>query len=211
MPRPERHPVDGILDVTRDLVLRDGARGVTVDRIVAASGAPKGSVYYRFSTVDDLLATMWLRAVRRSQERFLTPLSAGGDPIEAAVAAGLAVHDFAWQEPADARLLAAVRREDLVGEVTDPALAVALREVNNPLRAALTALARRIYGRATQDAVERTTCAVVDLPQGAIRRHLVAGVVVPSGVRSQLIAAIRAALCDRTFPPTGTRKECPDD
>jgi AcrR family transcriptional regulator len=211
VPRPERHPVDGILDVSRDLVLRDGARGVTVDRIVAASGAPKGSVYYRFSTVDDLLATMWLRAVRRSQARFLKPLSAGGDPIEAAVAAGLAVHDFAWQEPADARLLAAVRREDLVGEVTDPALAVALREVNNPLRAALTALARRLYGRATQDAVERTTCAVVDLPQGAIRRHLVAGVVVPGGVRSQLTTAIRAALCDPAFPATGTRKERPDD
>jgi AcrR family transcriptional regulator len=210
VPRPERHPVDGILDVSRDLVLRDGARSVTVDRIVAASGAPKGSVYYRFSTVDDLLATMWLRAVRRSQARFLKPLSAGGDPIEAAVAAGLAVHDFAWQEPADARLLAALRREDLVGEVTDPALAVALQEVNNPLRAALTALARRLYGHATPDTVERTTCAVVDLPQGAIRRHLVAGGAVPGGVRPQLTAAIRAALCDRPVAPTRTRKERPD-
>jgi AcrR family transcriptional regulator len=207
VPRPERHPVDGILDVSRDLVLRDGARSVTVDRIVAASGAPKGSVYYRFSTVDDLLATMWIRAVRRSQARFLEPLSAGGDPVEAAVAAGLAVHDFAWQEPADARLLAALRREDLVGEVTDPALAVALQEVNDPLRAALSALARRLYGRATRDTVERTTCAVVDLPQGAIRRHLVAGVAVPGGVRSQLTAAIRAALPNRPVPPARIRKE----
>jgi AcrR family transcriptional regulator len=210
VPRPERHPVDRILDVSRDLVLRDGARGVTVDRIVVASGAPKGSVYYRFSTVDDLLATMWLRAVRRSQARFLEPLSADADPIEAAVAAGLAIHDFAWQEPADARLLAALRREDLVGEVTDPALLVALREVNDPLRAALTALARRLYGRATRDTVERTTCAVVDLPQGAIRRHLVGGVAVPGGVRAQLTAAIRAALPDRPVRPAGTRREHAD-
>ena len=88
-----------ILDASRDLVLRDGARGVTVDRIVAASGAPKGSVYHRFSTVDDLLAAMWLRAVRRSQDRFLQPLTASGDPIEAAIAAGLAIHDFACQIP----------------------------------------------------------------------------------------------------------------
>ena len=196
-----------LLDVSRDLVLRDGARAVTVDRIVAASGAPKGSVYHRFSTVDDLLATMWLRAVRRSQERFLQPLTAGGDPVEAAVTAGLAIHDFAYEEPADARLLAAMRREDLVGEVGDPALAVALQEVNEALRAALTALARRLYGRATRDTVQWTTCAVVDLPQGAIRRHLVAGVAVPDGVRSQLSAAMRAALADRPTRSGRIREE----
>jgi AcrR family transcriptional regulator len=199
VPRPERHSVDKLLDVSRDLVLSDGARAVTVDRIVGASGAPKGSVYHRFSTVNDLLAAMWLRGVRRSQARFLEQLTAGGDPLEVAVAAGLAIHDFAAEEPADARLLAALRREDLVGEVTDPALAVALKQVNNELRAAVTALARRLYGRATREAIERTTCAVIDLPQGAIRRHLVQGVPVPRGVRSQLAAAIRAAL---QHPPT---------
>ena len=186
--------MDKILDASRDLVLRDGARAVTVDRIVAVSGAPKGSVYHRFSTVNDLLASMWLRGVRRSQARFLEPLNAGGDPIESAVAAGLAIHDFATEEPADARLLAALRREDLVGEVTDPALVAALQQINDELRSAVTALARRLYGRATRDAIERTTCAVIDLPQGAIRRHLVQGVAVPRTVRSQLSAAIRAAL-----------------
>jgi AcrR family transcriptional regulator len=196
VPRPERHSVDKILDVSRDLVLTGGARAVTVDRIVTASGAPKGSVYHRFSTVNDLLAAMWLRGVRRSQARFLEPLKAGGNPMDAAVAAGLAICDFASEEPADARLLAALRREDLVGEVTDPALVTALEQVNRDLHDAVKALARRIYGRATRDAVERTTCAVIDLPQGAIRRHLVNGVAVPGGVRAQLAAAIRAALLD---------------
>jgi AcrR family transcriptional regulator len=199
-----------MLDVSRDIVLSDGARGVTIDRIVAASGAPKGSVYHRFSTVNDLLASMWLRAVRRSQARFLEPLYADGGAIEAAVAAGLAIHDFAQHEPADARLLAALRRADLVGEVTDLALAAALDEVNDELHAALTALARRLYGRASREAVERTTCAVVDLPQGAIRRHLVNGIAVPGNVRSQLAAAIRAALCDPAVRPNGSRKECSD-
>jgi AcrR family transcriptional regulator len=194
VPRPERHPVDKLLDVSRDLVLSHGARGVTVDRIVAVSGAPKGSVYHRFSTVNDLLAAMWLRGVRRSQARFLEPLNAGGNPTEAALAAGLAIHDFAAEEPADARLLAALRREDLVGDVTDPALAAALRQVNDELHSAVSALARRLYGRATLGAIQRTTCAVIDLPQGAIRRHLVQGVPVPRVVRPQLAAAIRAAL-----------------
>jgi len=200
VPRPERHSVDKILDVSRDLVLSHGARGVTVDRIVAVSGAPKGSVYHRFSTVDDLLASMWLRGVRRSQERFLEPLRSEGDPVEAAVAAGLAIHDFAIEEPADARLMAAMRREDLIGEVTNPDLRTALQQVNDQLREALVDLARRLYGRATADAVERAACAVIDIPQGAIRRHLVNGAPVPRGVRTQLAAAIRAAVLHR---PTG--------
>jgi AcrR family transcriptional regulator len=93
---------------------------VTVECIVAASVAPKKQLYHRFSAVDDLLAAMWLRAVRQSQDRFLQQLTASGDAVEAAVAAGLALHDFATQEPADARLLAALRREDLAGEVSDP-------------------------------------------------------------------------------------------
>jgi AcrR family transcriptional regulator len=192
-----------ILDVSRDLVLSGGARAVTVDRIVAASGAPKGSVYHRFSTVSDLLAAMWLRGVRRSQARFLEPLKAGGNPMDVAVAAGLAICDFASEEPADARLLAALRREDLVGEVTDPELVSALQQVNRDLHEAVKALARRLYGRATRDAIERTTCAVIDLPQGAIRRHLVRGGPVPRNVRTQLAAAIRAALLD----PTGKESQ----
>ena len=195
MPRPERHPVDKILDVSRDLVLSEGARRVTVDRIVSVSGAPKGSVYHRFASVNDLLATMWLRGVRRSQALFLEPLNAGGgDPMASAVAAGLAIHDFARENPADARLLAALRREDLVSDVSDPALVIDLQKVNAELRAAVTSLARRLYGRATRDAVERTTCGVIDLPQGAIRRHLIEGTDIPQAVRSQLVAAIPAAL-----------------
>jgi AcrR family transcriptional regulator len=194
VPRPERHSIDKILDVSRDLVLSGGARGVTVDRIVARSGAPKGSVYHRFSTVNDLLAAMWLRGVRRSQERFLEALRSCDDPMDAAVAAGLAIHDFALEEPADARLLAAMRREDLIGEVTDEGVITALQQVNDQLHEALVGVARRLYGRATADAVERTACAVIDIPQGAVRRHLVNGVAIPHGVRNQLAAAIRAAL-----------------
>jgi AcrR family transcriptional regulator len=204
VPRPERHPVDKILDVSRDLVLSHGARAVTVDRIVAISGAPKGSVYHRFSTVNDLLASMWLRGVRRSQDRFLEPLRSDGDPVEAAVAAGLAIHDFAVEQPADARLLAAMRREDLIGEVTDPDLRTALQQVNDQLRDALVVLARRLHGRATADAVERAAFAVIDIPQGAIRRHLVNGDRVPRGLRSQLAAAIRAALLHRSTSEEGS-------
>ncbi len=145
---------------------------------------------------------MWLRAVRRSQAEFLRELNADGDPIEVAVAAGLSVCDFARREHADARLLAAVRREDLVATTVDPKLVTELTAINEPLRQALVALARRLYGRASKGTVEWTTCAVVDLPQGAIRRHLIAGVRIPDSVPAQLQAAIPAALRERGATPT---------
>jgi AcrR family transcriptional regulator len=166
--------------VARELVLLEGARAVTVDRIVEVSGAPKGSIYYRFSRVDDLLAAMWIRAVRRSQAAFLAELSRQEEPVEVAVAAGLAVCDFARTAHADARLLAAVRREDLVAAAVDAKLVVEL-----------------LFGRATRETVEWTTCAVIDLPQGAIRRHLIAGNRIPDSVPAQLRAAIPAALYER--------------
>ena len=87
MARPQRHSTDAILDAARELVLDGGARAATMDGVVAASGAPKGSIYHRFSTLEDLLAAMWLRAVRRSQAAFLAALD-DPDPFEAAVAAG---------------------------------------------------------------------------------------------------------------------------
>ncbi len=195
MPRPERHSADGLLDVARELVLRNGVRAVTVDRIVNASGAPKGSIYHRFSTVDDLLAAMWLRAVRRSQSQFLGALDdVDRDPFEVAVAAGLAICEFARCEHADARLLAAVRREDLVARTANADLLAELAAINTPLVVGLAGLARRLFGSATKQTVEWTTCAVVDLPQGAIRRHLVGGTPIPDSALAQLRAAIPAAL-----------------
>lgn len=193
MARPALHSADRILDAARGLVLEDGVRAATIDAIVTASGAPKGSIYHRFPAVGDLLAEMWLRAARRAQARSLAALE-HDDAVEAAVGAALALHDFAREEPADARLLASLRREDVVRRSTRPGLQLALHEVNAPLRDAFGSLARRLYGRASRPAVERTMLAVVDLPQGAIRRHLTAGGTVPATVRPQLEAAVRAAL-----------------
>jgi AcrR family transcriptional regulator len=193
VPRPQLHSADRILDAARELVLEGGARAATVDGVVARSGAPKGSIYHRYATLNDLLAAMWLRAVERSQGSFLAALG-DDDPVEAAVAGALAIHDFAISDPADARLLASLRREDLLGSVTDPDLVQSLQDVNAPLRDGVVDLARRLYGRASRASVERTTFAVIDLAHGAIRRHLIAGAKLPAGLRAQVEAAVRAAV-----------------
>jgi hypothetical protein len=138
---------------------------------------------------------MWIRAVRRSQAAFLEGLGEP-DAIRAGVRAALSIHDFAEREPGDARLLAALRREDLIESVDAPRLVDQLAAINRPLERGVRDLARRLYGSATHDAVERTACAVIDLPIGATRRHLIAGAPLPPTLRPQLEAAVRAALGD---------------
>jgi AcrR family transcriptional regulator len=191
--RAERHPAGGILDAARKLVLGEGLRAATVDRIVVASGAPKGSIYHRFGTVDDLLATMWLRAVRASQARFLASLE-GEDAVTVGVAAALSLYDFAREEPDDAALLILLRQQDVGRHLRDAELSRQLATVNAPLERALEDLTTRLHGRATRAAVEQTVLAVVDLPLGAIRRHLLARRPPPPELREPLGRAVRAAL-----------------
>jgi AcrR family transcriptional regulator len=189
MGRRPLHSEDAILDAARDLVLEGGARAASVNAIARASGAPKGSIYHRFASMDDLLAAMWIRAARRAQAGFVAAAER-----QDAVAAALSIHDFARRERADARLLAAMRREDLVERVADPRLRRDLAELNRPLGEAAARLARELFGADDRESVERTVCAVVDLPMGAIRRHLIAGTPIPRTARGQLEAAVRAAL-----------------
>jgi AcrR family transcriptional regulator len=199
MGRPQIYSQEAILDAARGLVLEAGARSATINAIAKASGAPKGSIYHRFASLNELLAEMWIRAVERSQQDFIDAL-AEPDAMAAAIAGALSIHDFAQREPADAQLLASLRREDLFNRVKTPRLRRQLVELNRPLQAALPELARRLFGDATRDAIERTVCAVVDLPIGATRRHLIARSPLPETLREQLAAAVRAALLEAGAP-----------
>lgn len=193
MPRPQLHDTDAILDAARDLLLSEGARRVTVEAIAEASGAPTGTLYHRFGSRDELVAQLWIRAARRSQARFLAALETDS-PEQAAVAAALSILDFCRAEPADALLLASFRREDLLRRTPTGELADQLAVLNKPIERAVTTLARRLYGRATRPAIQRTLLAVLDLPYGAVRRYLTAGEAVPAGLRKQVDRAVNAVL-----------------
>jgi AcrR family transcriptional regulator len=193
MARPRLYSDAGILDSARAVVLEAGARATTIDAIAAASGAPKGSLYNRYPSLDDLLATLWLRAAKRAQRDFIAQTEA--------LAAALSLYDFAECEPADARLLASMRREDLVLRTLTPQLMRELDQVNRELQMALSALAERLFGRVDTNGLEITVCAVVDLPLGLLRRHLVAGDRLPAGLRGRIASAVNAILLDsRNYP-----------
>ena len=196
MARPQVHSTEAILDAARDQLLEVGARGLTVDAIAAASGAPVGSIYHRFGSLEGLLAHMWIAAVRRFQAGLVEALDSVADPVEAAVRGALSMHDFATEHQADARLLAAMRREDLLEAGGSDAERAELDELNARVSERLAELARRLFGNAGPIALERTAFAVVDVPHGAVRRHLEAGTPLPSPLRAWIEAAVRAALAD---------------
>ena len=193
MARPELHPTDSILDAARGVVLEQGLGAATIAAIAGSSGAPVGSIYHRFGSVDDLLTEMWIRAVRRSQERFAAAAEEP-DPTEAAVGAALSVYDFCVEHPADGRLLLSYRAEDLAGARIDPKQRTKLERLNDPVAAVVKDLARRLYGRASRTSLDRVILAVFDLPHGAVRRPLTNGEALSSQRRVAVEAAVRAVL-----------------
>jgi AcrR family transcriptional regulator len=198
MPRPQLHPIDTILDAARDLLLAEGSGSATMEAISKASGAPTGSIYHRFASRDELITQLWIRAVHRSQASWLCALERQ-DPKEAAVAGAMAFIDFCEDHPADARLLVSFRREDLIRITPRGALTKELEALNRPIGRAAASLARRLYGKTSQAAVERTLLAVLDIPYGAVRRHLIQGAKLPAGLRDDVARAV-AAVVDQPLP-----------
>jgi AcrR family transcriptional regulator len=174
MPRPALHPADAVLDAARDLVVQSGPRAVGIRDIARRSGAPSGSLYHRFGSRDELVARAWLRAVRRFQAGFLDALRTE-DPSDAVTGAARWGIEFALSEPEDAQLLLAYSRRALMDMEPQGALADELAAVNTPIEQAVRTLAVRVHGAATPAALERVSYAVVDLPLGVVRRHLLAG------------------------------------
>jgi AcrR family transcriptional regulator len=193
MPRPQVHPTDTMLDAARDLLLEDGSRSATMEAIADASGAPTGSIYHRFGSRDELIARLWMRAVYRSQASFLTALEEP-DAKQAALAAAISIIDFCEEHPADARLLVSFRREDLIRSAPEGPLTAELAKLNRPVKRAVTDLARRLYGSRSRAALDRTLMVVFDLPYGAARRYLITGTRLPTGLRGDLTAAIKAVI-----------------
>jgi AcrR family transcriptional regulator len=193
MAPPRKHDTDAILDAARALVLRDGPRATSVAAIARASEAPVGTLYHRFGSRDGVLAAAWLRALASFQRRALAAASAP-DPLAAAVAMAVSPIGFARECPQDARLLLTLRRDDLLDADPDDGFRARLREINAPLEAAVTELAKALRGRADARAVDAITRAVVDLPTAAIRRYTRDGGKLPSWLEHDISEAARKLL-----------------
>jgi AcrR family transcriptional regulator len=195
VPRPRIHQPDTVLDHARDIVLERGVRAATMEAIARTSGAPMGSLYHYFSSHDELLARLWVRAVRRSQAAFRAAAE-HEDPEQAALAAALSIYDFCARERDDARLLMSLRREDLMQAELPGDLVQELKDLNRPVRQTLEQLSRRLYGRAQPDDLDRVLLATFDLPYGIGRPYVLRGAPLPRHRRRLLEAAILAVIRD---------------
>ncbi|MGV9409418.1 TetR/AcrR family transcriptional regulator [Nocardia sp. NPDC003693] len=184
MGRPAKFTRDRILDAAASLAGEGGVASITMASIAERLGGPVGSMYHRFASRDLLLAALWLRTVGRFQEGLFAALDAGD--LEAA-----ALHTPRWcrAHPVDAALLVRHTREALVPRW--PAeLAADRDQVNSGLSAAL----RAFVDSHTDIDYERTVFAVVDVPYGAVRRHLLADKAVPEHLDELIIATCRAVI-----------------
>jgi AcrR family transcriptional regulator len=183
---------DAILDAAREVVVKRGPRGATVEAISRTAGVPVGSIYHRWGSLAELLAQTWLRAARRSQERALAVPVSLERPLEGAVAVALAMYDHCLEDPADTLLLDSLGRTELLAMELG-ALRGELETVNERVEALMASLARRLYGRADRRTRDLVLLALVDMPHGFAHRQLASGVRTPAR-RRRLPDAVRAVL-----------------
>ncbi|TYK46745.1 TetR/AcrR family transcriptional regulator [Actinomadura decatromicini] len=160
--RPAKFGQDQILDAALAVTAEDGPAAATIAAIAGRLGAPSGSLYHRFGSRDLLLATLWTRTVRRFQEGFIEALNAD-DPESAAL------HTPRWcrTHMNEAAVLLLYRRQDLAPTwPTD--LTEALATLNTRLAQALNAYITRHPTTDRDDLLFAT----IDVPYGAVRRHL---------------------------------------
>lgn len=167
MPQPVKYNVDAMLDAVRDLALAGGPAAATARAVSRLTGAPSGSIYHRFPRRDDLVAATWIRALERFLAPFLAQVSAGTAEAAAEAAAGVVAWSAANRD--DAALLARFSLRDLLRKDVSPSLTARAETLQAPVEPALRRLAES-SGIPLEDVV----IAVVDIPNGVVRRVLAA-------------------------------------
>lgn len=200
MPRPRTHDPDTVLDAAESLAVRSGPAAVTTRAVAAATGVSNGAIYHTFGSRAQLLGRTWLRAARRFldlQTALVDAALDGHGDIEAVVAAAQAPATFAERHPDSSRLLLAVRREELLGEVPE-ALAAELAATETALVELLVRLSRQLWQRGDRHAVDVMTLCLVDLPTAVLLRR---DRLPEPQAREYLRSAVRAVLAVGPPPP----------
>jgi AcrR family transcriptional regulator len=173
MGRPAKFSTEQILDTTAQLVAEGGPGLATVAGIAERLGAPTGSIYHRFDSRDLLLARLWIRTARRAQEGFVVALSQD-DVGTAAVDAALHIPRWSRSNVDDACVMVLYRREQLAEQWPEE-LGDELATLNDAIKAAVRSFVRRRFGSVTKANLDVTSFALLDVPNAAVRRHLIMG------------------------------------
>jgi AcrR family transcriptional regulator len=169
MPRPARYSVDELLDAAAILLAQEGPAAVTMSAVARAVGAPSGSMYHRFASRAALCGALWMRTEERFHSGVAAALSASEDPQTRCVAAARFTVRWCREHPNEAQVLLA--GADALDAAEWPELLIAARR---RLRRKL----RQLVAGVPADP-DRINAAIVDIPYAVVRRHLLAGQVIP--------------------------------
>jgi AcrR family transcriptional regulator len=198
--------VDELLDAARTVVLERGPRAATLAAIARAANAPVGSIYHRFDSVDDLLASAWLRAVARTHAALaaVAPDSekeAEGTAVDRIVALALAAYDHCVSNPADAVLLDRLRRGDVLAMNISAELLDQIHAQDVVTKQTVAEVAGSFFETTKATDRDRVVLAVVDLPYSFAQRYLLANKQPPRTRRALLPAAVHAILAEVPTTP----------
>jgi AcrR family transcriptional regulator len=202
MGRPPKYANDQILDAASTVLSRGGPAAATVVAIAAELGAPSGSIYHRFASRDLILATLWVRTIRRFQAGYLEAL---GDPDLEAARAGAVQHVLRWSDdhPDDARILLMYNRDDLIAAWPNE-LGDDLATLNDGVEAAVGLHVMARFGAITPETVGRARLALIDVPYTAVRHSIITGVPIDDWLVDAALAA-SAAILNSPVVGTNTR------
>ena len=192
MPRPSRFSEAQILDATAAIVAARGPGAATIGAIGNMLKAPSGSIYHRFASRDVLLGCLWLSKAAFFQNRFAAGL-ANPDATKAGLAAALSIPRAVRDDFAGARIMLLHRRDDFLDGEWPPDMAAEAIRLKHQIDDAMNDIARRLFDRATAEALQLANFAIIDVPFAAVRRHVANNEMPPRSV-VDLIAKTYAAL-----------------
>jgi AcrR family transcriptional regulator len=184
MPRPALFTLDELLDAAAELLTADGPSAVSMSAVARAVGAPSGSMYHRFPTRVALCGQLWLRTEERFHAGFIAALGSTGDVQDRCVAAARFTVQWCRDHPAEAQVL--LTGADALGAADWPDDLTARRKrLHRTLRRSLTGLNAE---------TDQVTAAVIDVPYAVVRRHLLAGRVIPASADAIVEQCARALI-----------------
>jgi AcrR family transcriptional regulator len=179
------------LDAARDLAAGKGPEAVTIAGIADAVGAPIGSVYHRFPSRELLMARLWLRTVRSFQEGFLEILARGE-------AGPTALYTPRWvrEHFNEALLLLVYRREEFFGDAWPEEIRDDARILMRLLDEGIIDFTIARFNRVSEEVLQRTVFALIDVPYAAVRRYLQQGAPPPVFVDDMIEQTCRIIMGD---------------
>ena len=193
MGRRARYAEAQILEGARHVSAEIGPHKLTIAKVAERTGVPVGSIYHRYGSRDEILASVWLDLVEEFQEHFLSELEAA-DVVGGGLAGVRGACEWIRHHPREARLLLLHRREDFASDRWAPAYRRRAEALATRAGASLSTYAVRLTGRRGPDELRAVRFALVDLPMAALRRDVEAGTPPADGMLRLLLQTCAYAL-----------------